>query len=107
VVFLRAAGAFFSAKMTFLGFLGHVLALLKPSYVPQALFFGKNEVPEIFRTCNLPVGVFLRAAGAFFVAKMTFLRFSGHVISLLGSFYVPQALFFRQAVTHKWLWLYL
>ena len=44
-VFLSAAGAFFSAKMTFL---------------------------VLFRTYNSPVEVFLRAAGAFFSAKMTF-----------------------------------
>jgi hypothetical protein len=55
--------------MTFLCFLGHVIALLKSSYVPQALFCGKNDVPEIFRTCNIPVGVFLRAAGTFFPAS--------------------------------------
>ena len=35
--------AFFSAKMTFLGFLGHVIALLRSSYVPQALFFSPKS----------------------------------------------------------------
>ena len=61
---------FFSAEMTFLDFLDHVIALLRSSYVPQALFlFDKNDVPEIFKTCNIPVGVFLRAAGTFFPAS--------------------------------------
>ena len=78
-VFLHAAGAFFSAKMTFLGFLGHVIALLRSSHLPQALFFRQKWRSLIFRTCNSPVEVFLRAAGGFF----------------------------RQQVTHKWLWLYL
>ena len=55
--------------MTFLGFLGHVITLLRSSYVPQALFFGKICFLGIFRTCNSPVEVFLRAAGAFFSAK--------------------------------------
>ena len=41
-VFLRAAGAFCSAEMTFLDFLGHVIALLRSSYVPQAFVFGKK-----------------------------------------------------------------
>ena len=73
-VFLRAAGTFFSTKFAFLGFLRHEIALLRSSYVPQALFvFGKNYVPGIFWTCNSPVEVFLRAAGAFFSGKMTFL----------------------------------
>ena len=64
--------------------------------MPQAPFFGKNDVPEIFMTCSSPVEVFLRAAGAFFSAKMTFLGFSRHVIALLRSSYVPQAPFVRQ-----------
>ena len=68
-VFLRAAGAFFSPRMTFLDFLGHVIALVRSSYVAQALF------------CS---------------AEMTFLEVLGHVIALLRSSYVPQALFFRQ-----------
>ena len=58
-------------------------------------------------TCNSPVEVFLLAAGVLFSAKATFLDVLGHVIALLKSSYVPQAFFFRQAVTHKWLWLYL
>ena len=66
---MRAAGPFFSAKTKFLGFLGHVIALLRSSYVPQAFFSRKTKVPGIFRTCNNPVEVFLRAAGAFFSAK--------------------------------------
>ena len=79
-VFLGAAGVFFPAKMTFLGFFGHVIALLRSSYVPQALLFS---------------------------SKMTFLGLLGHVMALLKSSYVPQALFFRQAVAHKSLfWLY-
>ena len=32
----------------------------------RRFFSGKNDVPRIFRTCNTPVEVFLRAAGAFF-----------------------------------------
>ena len=64
----------------------------------RRFFFGKNDVPEIFMPCNSPVEVFLRAAGAFFSAKMTFLRFLWHVMALLRSSYVPQAHFFRQ----KW-----
>ena len=74
-VYLRAAGAFFSAKMTFLVFFGHVIALLRSSYVPQALFFRRKWRSWDFWTCNSPVEVFLRAAGAFFSAKMTFLSF--------------------------------
>ena len=35
----------------------------------RRFFFGKNDVPGIFRTCNSPVEVFLRAAGAFFPAS--------------------------------------
>jgi hypothetical protein len=70
---------FFFGKMTFLSLLGHVIALLRSSYVPQALFSRKNGVPVILRTCTSPVEVFLRAAGVFF----------------------------RQKVIHKWLWLYL
>ena len=37
--------------------------------MPQALFFGENDVPGIFRTRNSPIEVFLRAAGAFFSGK--------------------------------------
>ena len=55
--------------MTFLSFLGHVIALLRSSYVPQAPFFRQNDVPGIFVTCNSPVQVFLRDAGMFFPAK--------------------------------------
>ena len=61
--------------------------------MPQAPFFGENDVPGFFETCNSPVELFLRAAGDFFSAKMPFLRFVRHVIALLKSFYVPQALF--------------
>ena len=70
MVFLRAAGAFFQAEVTFLGFFGHVIALLRSSYVPQALFLS---------------------------AKMTFLGFLGHVIALVRSAYVPQAFFFAKS----------
>ena len=35
----------------------------------RRLFFGRNQVPEIFMTCNNPVEVFLRAAGAFLPAN--------------------------------------
>ena len=97
-VFLRAAGGFFSAKNAFPAFLWHVIALLKSSYVPQAFFFGRSDVPGFLKTCNSPVEVFLRAAGPFFSAKMTLLGFLGHVIALLRSSYVPQAFIFRQ----KW-----
>ena len=41
-VFLRAAGAFFPAKMMFLDFLGHVIALLRSSYLPQAFSFRQT-----------------------------------------------------------------
>ena len=34
-----------------------------------AFVFGKNDVPGIFRTCGGPVEVFLRAAGPFFSSK--------------------------------------
>ena len=43
--------------------------LVKPSYVPQAHFFGKRDVPGILRTCDSPAEVFLRAAGLFFSSK--------------------------------------
>ena len=69
-------------------------SLVRSSYVPQAFFFGKNDVPWFFKTCNSPGEVFLRAAGAFFSGKMTFLGFLRHVIALLRSLYVPQAFFF-------------
>ena len=39
-VFLRAAGTFFSKKNVFLEILGHVIALLRSSYVPQASLFS-------------------------------------------------------------------
>ena len=55
--------------MTFLGFLGHVITLLKSPYVPQALFFRKNDVPVIFRTCTSPVEDISPAAGALFPAN--------------------------------------
>ena len=45
-------------------------------------------------TCNSPVEVFLRAAGAFVSTKTAFLVFSSHVITLLRSSHVPQAFFF-------------
>ena len=61
--------------------------------MPQAFLFAKNDVPGIYMTCHSPVEVFLRAAGAFFSAKMTFLGFWGHVMALLRSSYVPQAFF--------------
>ena len=54
-------------------------SLVWSSYVPQALFFGKDDIPGFLR----------------------------HAIALLRTSYVPQALFFRKSVTHKWLWLYL
>ena len=50
-------------------------SLVKPSYLPQAPFFGKNDVPGFFETCNSPVEVFLRAAGTLFFGKMMFLGF--------------------------------
>ena len=62
--------------------------------MPQAFFFGKNEVPGFVKTCNGAVEVFLRAAGAFLFGEMTILGFLGHVIALLRSPYVPQAFFF-------------
>ena len=55
-----------------------------------AFFFGKNDVPGICMPC---VCVCYAAAGAFFSEKMTFLGFLRHVIALLRSSYVPQALF--------------
>ena len=55
--------------MTFLSFLGHVIALLRSSYVPQALFSWKNDVPVIFRTCTSPVEDISPAAGALFSEK--------------------------------------
>ena len=60
---------FFSTKMTFLFWGGYVIALLRSSYVPQAFFFGKNDVPWIFRTCNNAVEVSWSAAHAFCSAK--------------------------------------
>ena len=68
-------------------------SLVRSSYVPQVLFFGKNDVPVISKTCNNPVEVFLRAAGAFFSAKMPFLRFLGHVITLLRLSFVRKHFF--------------
>ena len=65
--FLRAAGPFFPAKMTFLEFLGHVIALLRSS--SGTFVFRQNDVPVIWKTCNSPVEVFLRAAGALFPAS--------------------------------------
>ena len=44
-------------------------SLVRSSYVLQALFFRKNDVPWISKTCNSSVEVFLRAAGAFFFGK--------------------------------------
>ena len=99
-----AAGAFFFGKNDVPGIFMPCVCVLR---CRRRFFFGKNDVPGIFETCNSPVEVFLRAAGAFFSAKMTFLGFLGHVIALLRSSYVPQAPLFRQTVTHKWLWLYL
>ena len=74
-------------------------SLVWSSYVPQAPFFGKNDVPRILKTCNSPVELFLRPAGAFFPAKMAFLGFLGHVMILLRSSYGPQALFFFAKMT--------
>ena len=65
-VFLHAAGTFFSAKMTFLGFWRHVIALLRSSYVPQAFLFGNKDVLWTFMTSNSPAEVFFCAAGTFF-----------------------------------------
>ena len=65
-VFFRAADVFVSTEMAFLFFLGHVIALLRASYVPQAFF------------CS---------------TKVTFLGFLGHVIALLRYSYVPKPLF--------------
>ena len=62
----------------------------------RSFFFGENDVSWFFKKCNSPVEVFLRAAGAFPSGKMTFLGTLGHVIALLKSSYVPQALFFGQ-----------
>ena len=62
-----AAGAFFPGKMTFLGFLCHVCVCYAAA--GAFFFFRKNDVPGIFETCNSPVEVFLRAAGAFFLAN--------------------------------------
>ena len=55
--------------------------------------FGKHDVPVILKTCNNPVEVFLCAAGASFFGKNNVPGFLGHVIALLRSSYVPQALF--------------
>ena len=55
--------------MTSPGILGHVIDLLRSSHVPQALFFRKNDVPVIFRTCTSPVEDISPAAGALFPAN--------------------------------------
>ena len=47
--------------------------------MPRAPFFRQELRSWNFVTCYSPVEVFLRAEGAFFLAKMTFLRFLGHV----------------------------
>ena len=60
----------------------------------RRFYFEKVDVPGFCMPCNGPVEVFLRAAGAFFSGKTTFPGFLGHVIALLRSSYVPQALFF-------------
>ena len=81
---------FFSEKMTFLGFVCHVCVCYAAAgaffsgkndvpgiFMPcvcvlrcrRRFFFRKNDVPGIFETCNSPVEVFLRAAGAFFLAN--------------------------------------
>ena len=78
-VFLRAAGAFFSARMTFLRFLWHVVALLRSSYVSQAFFSCKKNAPSIFKTCHSPVGVFVRAASAFFSGKQWLTNGFGYI----------------------------
>ena len=72
--------------------------------LPQALFFLKKWRSWYFYAlCAL----WCTAAGAFFSEKMGFLGFLRHVMALVRSSYVPQALFFGKKVTHKWLWLYL
>ena len=43
------------------------------------LFFGKNDVPEICMTCNSPVKVFLRAAGAFSPGKQWLTNGFGYI----------------------------
>ena len=55
--------------MTFLRFLRHVIALLRSSYLPQALFLRKNDGNVIFRTCTGPVEDISPAAGALFPAN--------------------------------------
>ena len=35
------------------------------------VFFGKNDIPVMFRTCNSPVEVFLCGAGASLLQKVT------------------------------------
>ena len=66
-------------------------------FLRAASVFFRQELRSLnFVTCYSPVEVFLRAAGAFFQAKMTFLGFLNHVIALLRSCCVPQAIVFRQ-----------
>ena len=47
--------------------------------LPQALFFGKNDVPVICMTCNSPVEVFLRAAGALSLGKQCLTNGFGYI----------------------------
>ena len=44
--------ALFSAKMTFLRFLGHVIDLLRSSYVPQAFFSAKSDSHMALAICG-------------------------------------------------------
>ena len=54
-----------------------------------ALFGGKNDVPGIFMPCVCV----MHCRRRFFFGKSDVLVFLCHVIALLRSFYVPQALF--------------
>jgi hypothetical protein len=72
--------------------------------LPQALFFSeKNEVPVILMPCVCV----MHCRKRLFFSKNDVPGILWDVLALLRSCYVPQALFFRQTVTHKWLWLYL
>ena len=119
-VFPPAAGAFFSGKNDVPMILWHVLALLRSSHRPQALFFRRKWRSWYFMTCISRVEVFPPAASAFFRQKwrswsfMTCISpvevfpgrrrfFSGrndtpsilwHVLGLVGSSRLPQARFF-------------
>ena len=82
-------------------------SLVKPSYVPQAPFFGKNCGPGILKTCNSPVEVFLRATGALFFGKNDVPGIFSTCDGPVEVFLRAAGVFFLQQVTHKWLWLYL